>query len=283
MFGPPYFVNSVGPMLSQETLSMSISKSNRHTTLVLALVGTVAVMLGMCDQALAQLDRPLHHRYNVSPAPGYIGQQQLRGDIRRIGYSQPIELLLPEGAKVAMAEGGAFTAPQATPLKVGLQLAQVYRFQISQIPLREGAEIFPTLEVIDRLHPPEGARWRFPVPVQITRDEIDLALAGKMVTRVIYVENPTTALAHHVDKRFQRYFEVRPDTDPVRVADQLGRPIAILRIGSRLPDAQGPSDTFLYGSPPVERFTGSAEEETPPFEVVPTPAPPRIRLPRNRQ
>ena len=248
----------------------------------LAAVLFAVSLLGLPQPTLAQRDRPLHHRYDGSWAPGFIGQQQQRGDLRRIGYVQPVEIMLPDGAKVAMAEGGAFTAPQPAPLKVGLQLARVYRFQVSHIHLREGAEIFPTIEVIDRLHPPEGAKWRFPVPVQITRDEIDLALAGKFVTRVIYVENPTTALAHHVDRRTQPYFELRPDADPVRVADQLGRPIAILRIGSRLPEAHGPSDTFLYGSPPWERFPGEVEVEQP-FEIVPTPAPPRINLPRNRQ
>ena len=179
---------------------------------------------------------------------------------------------------VSLAEGGAFTAPQAKSVKVGLQLGQVYRFKVSHVPLREGAEVFPTLEIIDRLHPPEGGKWRFPVPVQITREEFDLALSGKYVTRVIYVENPKTALAHHVDPKFQRYFEVRPDTDPVRVADELGRPIAILRIGSRVPNSHGPSDAFLYGSPPLEHNPGVAAE--PSFEIVPSPAAPRIPLPR---
>lgn len=233
------------------------------------------------SNAQAQRRPPVHHLYEGSAAPGAIGQYQVRRDIRRMGYFQPVEIQLPDGAMIATAEGGAFTAPQASPLKVGLQLGQVYRFQVTRIHLREGAEIFPTIEVIDRLSPPEGARWRFPVPVQITREEIDLALAGRFVTRVVYVENPQTALAHHVDRKFQRYFEILPDADPVRVADQLGRPIAILRIGSRLPDATGPSDAFLYGSPPLEQFPGE-EIQQGQFEIIPEPAPPRMRLPRNR-
>jgi len=266
---------------------MFISKSQhdgRRFRSAAGLVGLAIALLshsGAPPIALAQRRPPVHHRYESSWPPGTIGQQQLRGDIRRVGYFQPIEIRLPEGAAAAMAEGGAFTAPQAAPVKVGLQLGQVYRFRVSQIPLREGAEVFPTIEVIDRLHPPEGARWRFPVPVQITRDELDLALAGKYVTRVIYVENPKAALAHHVDPKFQRYFEVRPDADPVRVADQLGRPIAILRIGSRVPDAQGPSEAFLFGSPPLERPT-EAQAAQQPFEIVPTPAPPRVELPRRQ-
>ena len=237
----------------------------------------IAVALALGTSAFAQQPQT-HLRYEGYWPPGTVGQYQLRRDIRRVGYTQPVEIQAPQGVMVSMAEGGQFVAPQPAPLKVGLQIGQVYRFQLSRIPLREGAEIFPTLELIDRLHPPEGAKWRFPVPVQISMDEIDLALAGKFVTRVVYVENPDNALAHHVDRKFQRYFEVRPDTDPLEVADELGRPIAILRIGSRLPERGGPSDAFLYGSPGWERFPGV--EAKPPFEIVPTPAAPRVRLPR---
>lgn len=245
---------------------------------------TLAVMmcgvLAASDDVYAQVQPPVHHLYEGAWPPGAIGQSQLRGDVRRVGYFQPVEILLPEGAMGALAEDGVFTAPQPTPLLVGLQLGQVYRFQVSRIPLRDGAEVFPTLEVIDRLSPPEGAKWRFPVPVQITRQELDLALAGKYVTRVIYVENPRGALPHHVDRHSQPYFEVRPEADPLQVADQLGRPIAILRIGSRVPGAAGPSDAFLYGSPRWERPAGNAQADEP-FEIVPTPAPPRVPLSRN--
>ena len=256
--------------------SLKLTRSGLTAYLVAGLICVITAIAA--SDAQAQGAPRTHLRYDGYWPPGMIGQTHLRGDIRRVGYFQPVEIMLPEGAMVSMAEDGQFTAPQAAPLKVGLQLGQVYRFKVSRVPLREGAEIFPTLEVIDRLHPPEGGRFRFPVPVQITLEEVDLALSGKYVTRVVYVEDPNNALAHHVDPKFQRYFEVRPDTDPLQVADQLGRPIAILRIGSRVPDRQGPNDTFLYGSPPVEHDPGVAAEQ--PFEIVPTPTAPRVRLPQ---
>ncbi len=240
----------------------------------------VLATLLLATSAFAQQLPTVHHRYQGNWPPGTIGQYQRQGDIRRVGYFQPVEILAPQGVAVSMAEGGRFDPPQPAPLKVGLQIGPVYRFRVTRIPLREGAELFPTLELIDRLHPPEGAKWRFPIPVELTKDELDLALAGKFVTRVIYVENPTTALAHHVPRDRQRYFEVRPEADPVQVADQLGRPIAILRIGSRVPGAQGPSDAFLYGSPPVERFNAQAAAEELPLPIETTPAPPRLPIPR---
>ena len=51
---------------------------------------------------------------------------------------------------------------------------------------------------------------------------------------------------------------------PLAAADNLGRPVAILRMGARLPNAQGPDMQFLYGCPPLVQF--------PPRRVMPTPA-----------
>ena len=47
--------------------------------------------------------------------------------------------------------------------------------------------------------------------------------------------------------------------NPLDVADGLGRPMAILRIGGRLPDASGPDEVFLYGSPPLLRWRAHAQ------------------------
>ena len=68
-----------------------------------------------------------------------------------------------------------------------------------------------------------------------------MALNGKFVTRVIYLEDPLNAVpvATGADKP-QSFFEVRPTDDPLAIADQLGRPVAILRLGGRLPEATGP-------------------------------------------
>jgi hypothetical protein len=228
-----------------------------------SLTGTIVVMLVAMFTTGARAQLPtVHHRYEGSWPPGTIGQYQLRGDLRRSGYFQPVEIQAPEGALISMAEEGAFQRPQPAPVKVAMQIGSVYRFKVMRIPLREGAEVFPTIELIDRLHPPDGAAWRFPIPVQLTREELELALSGKYVTRVIYVENPTDALPQVADRRFQRYFEVRPDSDPVRVADELGRPVAILRIGSRVPSDGGPDEAFLYNSPPLVHYDPA--RETPP-------------------
>ena len=52
----------------------------------------------------------------------------------------------------------------------------------------------------------------------------------------------------------QPYFEVGDGENPLDVADTLGRPMAILRMGGATARRQRPDDTFLYGSPPLLRW-----------------------------
>ncbi len=129
-------------------------------------------------------------------------------------------------------------------------IGAVYRLRVTNIPQREGLEVFPTIEVVDRLYPPIGAEGRFPIPIELTREEIDLALAGKFVTRVIYLEDPLNASPVAEDPQEQTYFEAAVHDNPLEVADRLGRPMAILRLGGRVPEENGPDAAFLYGSPP---------------------------------
>ena len=55
-------------------------------------------------------------------------------------------------------------------------------------------EIFPSIEIIDRTYVPVDQQVRFAIPVEIVPQDIELALQGKFVTRVIYLENPHNSL-----------------------------------------------------------------------------------------
>jgi hypothetical protein len=120
-----------------------------------------------------------------------------------------------------------------------MQIGYVYRLHVTNIPNNDGVDIYPTIELIDRLYPPPGLALRFPIPIELTQDELELAAGGAFVTRVIYVEDPQHALpiARHA-KGEQPWTEAPAGEDPLVTADRNGRPIAILRIGSRAPNAQ---------------------------------------------
>jgi hypothetical protein len=173
------------------------------------------------------------------------------------GYFQPVEIQVPKGTEISTAESGQFSDPVAGPIKLGLLIGSVYRLRLTNIPLNEGLEVYPTLEVIDRLYPPAGQEFRFPIPIELTQEELEMALDGKFVTRVIYLEEPQCALPVR-EQPEQTYFEAREGENPLEVADALGRPMAILRMGGRLPDAEGPDATFLFGSPPLMKWVVGA-------------------------
>jgi hypothetical protein len=61
------------------------------------------------------------------------------------------------------------------------------------------------------------------------------------------------------------WFEAAEGSDPLVIADELGRPVAILRIGGRVPAAGGPDDAFLGGSPPVVRCRLPTDRRLPPL------------------
>jgi hypothetical protein len=211
----------------------------------------VLICLALAAPAFGQ-DRPVHWRHAGAMPPGAIGRQRLMRGGPLSGYCQPAEIRAPEGARIAPATGNGFAEGQAQPLLVGLAIGPVYRFKVTDIPNNPGAEVFPTVEMVDRLYPPPGQSLRFPVPIELTQQELEMAAEGRFVTRVIYVEDPQLALPD-AEKQAgaTRWIEVRPGDDPLVTADSLGRPIAILRMGGRVPDANELDASFAYGAPPM--------------------------------
>ena len=210
----------------------------------------------------------MHYRHPWQAPPGSIGSVRLQRGGPLPNYFQPIEIRAPEGSKVSVASQGQFGPPLETPLNVGFLIAPVYRLKLSNIPGHEGQELFPTIEVIDRLYPPRGQERRFPIPVDLNADDIELALDGKFVTRVIYLEDPTLALPVAEGRLDQHWFDAGPGVNAVQEADRWGRPLAIVRIGGRVPDDQrGPDVHFIGGTAPFMLFRPRGGQPMAPGEV----------------
>ena len=183
--------------------------------------------------------------------PGVIGSQRMMVRSQLIGYMQPIQFVVPKGAQVRIWDGQAFQPIDAEAPSVRLEVGAVYRLEISNIPRRKNRKVYPSIEVLNRLYPPPGQEDRFPVVVHITQEELESAIDGKFVQRVTYLENPETAIPFKQIEGDQNYFRVRPDQDPLRVAAQLGRPMTMVRVGSRVPTASA-DGRFELGQSPVQ-------------------------------
>lgn len=190
-----------------------------------------------------------HRLLSGNMPPGYLGQARLAGRGFVHGYFQPVELRGPEGTRFSLTRDGRYSEGSEL-LQAGLLVGSVYRFQVTRIPMMEGAELYPTLEVIDRTYPPPGLATRYPIVIQLDQEDLDSALAGKMVTRVIYLEDPETAVPMQQTRETNRPIEVAEYQDALAVADRLGRPVAIVRIGSLAPPrAPALMPGFFFGFP----------------------------------
>ena len=217
-------------------------------------VGKTAMVLLLClgtAGVLLSQEPGVHYVHQGVMPPGAIGSRQLQRGGPLPGFFQPVEIKAPPGTLVSLATAGRFNQPQSAPRRAGMLIGQVYRLRVTNIPRRVGMEVFPTIEIIDRLYAPPDQQRRFAIPVELAQDDLQLAIAGKFVTRVIFLENPRAALPVRDDPAAQNWFEANSGQDPLAVADALGRPVAILRMGARLPDrVRGPDMDFLFGCPP---------------------------------
>jgi hypothetical protein len=200
----------------------------------------------------------VHYVHQGIMPPGAIGGRQLQRGGPLPGFFQPVEIKAPSGALVSLAEDGRFGQPQSAPRCVGLLIGQVYRLRVVNIPLNDDLELFPTIEIIDRLYAPADQALRFPIPIELSTEDLLLAARGQFVTRVIYLENPRDAFPERDDPNAQRMIDVGANRDPLADADALGRPVAILRIGGRMPLENGQFDAaFLFGCPPYQCFSAA--------------------------
>lgn len=220
--------------------------------------GTILVAILMLavitpkSSLLAQGSLPkVNYLLDSRQPPGVVAGAQAMRHQSSVGSFQAVSISGPTGLQVALAKDGQFLPTLDAPVTTAMMVGAVYRFRVTHIPFRPGQELYPTLEVIDRLYTPPGREHRFPIPVVLTEEDLRAALDGALVTRVIYLEDSEAAEPLASLKGQQRTTDVTPTDNALQVADALGRPVAILRIGSRTPSSlTGDLTHFLYGCPP---------------------------------
>jgi len=165
------------------------------------------------------------------------------------GIPQPVRISLPTTGTVTFYAGSPQNQiPQTAPAQASLGVGYVYRVRIHQMPEFPGVELFPTIELLDRLHAPPELTQEFPVPIEISEEEIQVALQDQMVTKVVYLEQPDLAFPTTQTQGI-RVEKLSPQENLLQAADQRGRPLAIVRIGGRIPDPRSPTDEFFSQSP----------------------------------
>ncbi len=176
--------------------------------------------------APAPIITPEGHGVPVEPLPD--------PNVQPVRFDGPeglaVEVLAPQPAAASIGDGGGL-------LTVGLQRGVGYRLRLSNVPHRPDAELFPVVEIVGHLHrPAEIDPGKYPIRVVFTDEELwEVVDAGRMITKVIYLEDPEQALPLKLGKDRIPSVTIGAAEDPVRVAAALGRVVAIVRVGGRRP------------------------------------------------
>ena len=202
----------------------------RPTVFLSAALAFLALgVLSTGAESFAQdLSRPLPVPSGLKvPATGELATySKLRN---KVGPLQPVEWKLPKGAVAEVAQANGFVSDQNGSNVFALELGSVYRFRVSKFESLPNAAVYPTLELLDRLNPPLGKAWDFPIEISLPMSDIEAALPEGLT------------------------LDVPRGIDPVTAATTRGKVMAIVRIGSRAPDGEpNAEDPFFFGLPRVE-------------------------------
>ncbi|MDG2129361.1 MAG: hypothetical protein P8K08_15285 [Fuerstiella sp.] len=194
--------------------------------------------------ATAQTDTDYHQPLSQNSPPGQAAAWM--NYLRQYDptWLQPLSVEVAGGGNVRIFSGaGNPVGPATTPALVAVNVGHVYRLHVGKMPGFPGVEIYPSVELLDRLHPPQGRENEYPIPITISAEDVRTALSGQLVTRVIYLEQPQ--IAQELDPLHREIPQsVLPSDNSLQEADRLGRPMAIIRIGGRRPSA-GASLSFF--------------------------------------
>lgn len=219
------------------------------------------VLCGLLTAGIARAEKPrMHYPLDHRAPVGKVAHWNVLARPSIHAYPQPVRITVPGTAKVTFFDGSSpsgvtVDAPGQTMLPVGY----AYRVRISDMSEYPGVELFPSVEVLDRLHPPANLVEEYPIPIELTADEIEAILDDRMVTKVVYMEKQD--LPRPPQRRSAvSLLELPPHANLLESATQMGRPMAILRVGGRtLTEA----DRELLSAPPVPVQMTQATRQTP--------------------
>lgn len=251
---------------------MTYQQTTKSNTRRAASLLSVALFIGgaLCPAAALAQVQPrsdaYHQPLSQHSPPGQTAQWMNAIRNYDMNWLQPLQIEVPGGGMVEVYSGYNRTAGGGhSPMLAAVNVGHVYRLRISGMPKYPGVEIYPSIELIDHLHPPAGRENEFPIPIILTDSDIRIAESGQLVTRVIYLEQPQIAQQLNPLRR-EIPQAVEPKENALKEADRLGRPMAIIRVGGRRPSRNSPASFYGTGGN-VDIRPATANHPLPPASV----------------
>jgi hypothetical protein len=191
-----------------------------------------------------------HHQYNLpnaaqlmepgpgvgGPGPGVLPPTLPPAMIPVTMPSVQVLFARPEGMQIRFDVSG-MTAFDSTPLIVpgrqNFPQNGLYRLKLTNIPGREGTELYPTVEIGPVTPRSEAFLAHNAIPIQFTEEDFDQVLAGNFVTKVIYLPDPEFQELALAGVETLVSTRLEPGVDPITEADRRGSILAVVRLGNK--------------------------------------------------
>ena len=148
-------------------------------------------------------------------------------------------VLAPAGVRVTAYPATPIARTFEAPAVLGMRPGYIYRLELSTIPAYPGRSLFPEVEICGTIVPrPRMNYMDWQAPLLFTTGDIDRAMAGTMVTKIVYLEDPEKAIP--ADATRDAPIELTDDSvqEAVRTAIENGRLVAVIRLGDKVPSVE---------------------------------------------
>lgn len=229
--------------------------------------------------ALAGCKAPFSHNLPpaeqiMHPGPGVDGPGpgvMMLGDPGppAVAASSQVTFTGPEGMVVTwdVSAPGAFDSePLVAPGRYNFPQGAIYRLKLTNIPGREGVELYPSIEMAPSLPRTDAYLAHNSIPVQFTEEDLDQVLSGNFVTKVIYLPDPDFQELALAGVETLVSTRLDPGLDPIVEADRRGAILAIIRVGNK--DLQVGGDEMMgamAGGPPNGMMAGYCGPDGTPY------------------
>ncbi len=138
----------------------------------------------------------------------------------------------PAGMRVTFYQGQPTGRDFAAPVAAGLRPGYICRVKLSDFTDYPNVSLYPTLEVRGSLALRPGMTApAYPAPVILTDADVHAALAGSLVTKVVYLEDPDKAVPAATKPDQVLETDAPVTRDPLAEARERGRLMLIVRFG----------------------------------------------------
>jgi hypothetical protein len=125
------------------------------------------------------------------------------------------------------------STPLIVPGRHNFPEGAIYRLKVTNIPGREGVELYPTLEVANTTPRTAAYLAHNAIPVLFNEDDIEQVMAGNFVTKVIYLPDPEFQQLALAGADTLVSTRLEPGVDPIVEADRRGSILAVVRLGNK--------------------------------------------------